>query len=215
MLAALPILERDGAFTAAFRKEISIRHDPFGARCDFPLASGKRGRHCALAALEAAGRGKVSRMPVSIRIVLESLLRNRDDGRITEARVRQLAGWQPTAMRSREIPFVVARIVLRDFTGVPLLGNLAAMPGAARRFGRNPEIGSMAIVDDEEFDILGLEGDLRPPHDVTRAIRQHDGARREVAPLLRVDTPVEVGYLRHGDILPYVLRRLLPGAEPE
>ncbi len=117
-----------------------MTHDPFGALRDFRLESGKPGRYYALAALEAAGLGKVSRLPVSIRIVLESVLRHCDGRRITAEHVRQLAGWQPQAARSAEIPFVVARIVLQDFTGVPLLCDLAAMRSAAQRFGRNPQI---------------------------------------------------------------------------
>ncbi len=115
-------------------------HDPFDALRELPLASGKSLRYYALAALESAGLGKVSRLPVSIRIVLESLLRNCDGRKITADHVRQLANWQATAPRSSEIPFVVARIVLQDFTGVPLLCDLAAMRGAAKRFGKEPGI---------------------------------------------------------------------------
>ena len=115
-------------------------HDLFGALRDFRLACGKPGRFYALAALEEAGLGKVSRLPVSIRIVLESVLRNCDGRKITVAHIRQLAAWQPTAERSAEIPFVVARIVLQDFTGVPLLCDLAAMRGVAQRYGKNPKL---------------------------------------------------------------------------
>src|ERR1017187_5725782 len=129
-----------GGVVASFPAEASMTHDPFGALRDFRLDSGKPGRYYALAALEAAGLGKVSRLPVSLRIVLESVLRHCDGRRITAEHVRQLAGWQPTAARSAEIPFVVARIVLQDFTGVPLLCDLAAMRSAAQRFGRNPQI---------------------------------------------------------------------------
>ena len=115
-------------------------HDPFDALQDFSFASGKSSRYYSLAALEVAGLGRISRLPVSIRIVLESLLRNCDGRKITADHVRQLAAWQPNAPRSAEIPFVVARIVLQDFTGVPLLCDLAAMRGVAQRFGRNPKI---------------------------------------------------------------------------
>ncbi|MES2879928.1 MAG: aconitate hydratase [Pseudomonadota bacterium] len=115
-------------------------HDPFGALQDFRFASGKEARYYALSALEAAGVGPVSRLPVSLRIVLESLLRHCDGRKITEAHVRQLAAWQPHAPRSSEVPFVVARILLQDFTGVPLLCDLAAMRGVAQRFGKNPKI---------------------------------------------------------------------------
>ncbi|MFA7268018.1 MAG: aconitate hydratase AcnA [Sterolibacterium sp.] len=107
---------------------------------EFRFASGKTGHLHSLPALEAAGVGKVSRLPVALRIVLESLLRNLDGKRIAEVHVRQLANWQPQAVRAEEIPFVVARIVLQDFTGVPLLCDLAAMRDTAARFGKNPRI---------------------------------------------------------------------------
>ena len=84
--------------------------------------------------------GKISRLPVSIRIVLESVLRNCDGKKVTEEHVRQLAGWKPIGARTDEIPFVVARIVLQDFTGVPLLADLAAMRGVAKRVGKNPKV---------------------------------------------------------------------------
>ena len=114
--------------------------DPFGALKAFSPVAGQSARYHALAALEAAGLGKVSRLPVSIRIVLESLLRHCDGRKVTEDHVRELAAWQPDAPRSAEIPFVVARIVLQDFTGVPLLCDLAAMRGVAARFGKDPKI---------------------------------------------------------------------------
>jgi aconitate hydratase len=84
-------------------------------------------RFHSLPALERAGIGKISRLPVSLRIVLEALLRHCDGKRVSEKHIRELAGWQPKAARSEEIPFVVARVVLQDFTGVPLLCDLAAM----------------------------------------------------------------------------------------
>jgi aconitate hydratase len=80
----------------------------------------------------------VRRLPVSLRIILESLLRNCDGRRITLAHIVELAGWQPDAPRTSEIPFFPARIVLQDFTGVPLLCDLAAMRSVAERFGRDP-----------------------------------------------------------------------------
>src|SRR4051812_41057320 len=92
-----------------------------------------------LPALEQSGF-KVSRLPVSIRIVLESLLRNCDGKRVSDSAIRDLASWQPKAERTEEIPFVVARIVLQDFTGVPLLVDLAAMRSAVARMGKNPKI---------------------------------------------------------------------------
>jgi aconitate hydratase len=93
-----------------------------------------------LPALEEAGLGTISRLPVSIRVVLESVLRNCDGHRIHEKDVRDLAAWNAARPTSAEIPFVVARIVLQDFTGVPLLVDLAAMRSAVARLGRNPNL---------------------------------------------------------------------------
>src|SRR5271167_428001 len=106
----------------------------------FNAGQGKEGFYYSLPALEEAGIGKVSRLPVSIRVVLESVLRNCDGKKITEEHVHQLARWSPTATRTEEIPFVVARVVLQDFTGVPLLCDLAAMRGVAQRMGKNPKV---------------------------------------------------------------------------
>ncbi|UXY14159.1 aconitate hydratase AcnA [Chitiniphilus purpureus] len=106
----------------------------------FALPGGGSFRYYSLPALEAAGVGPVSRLPVSIRIVLEAVLRNCDGKKVTEEHVRQLANWQAVADRVDEIPFVVARVVLQDFTGVPLLADLAAMRSAAEAAGRNPNV---------------------------------------------------------------------------
>jgi aconitate hydratase len=76
---------------------------------------------------------------VSIRIVLESVLRNCDGKKVSEEHVHQLANWRPTGNRTDEIPFVVARVVLQDFTGVPLLADLAAMRNVAADMGKNPK----------------------------------------------------------------------------
>ena len=83
---------------------------------------------------------EVSRLPHSIRIVLESLLRNFDGERITEEHIKQVANWEPNAKRIEEIPFVVARVVLQDFTGVPLLADIAAMRGVAKKHGHDPKL---------------------------------------------------------------------------
>jgi len=117
-----------------------MSNDPFNSRQSFTLASGKPGTLYSLPALEKAGVGNISRLPVSIRIVLESVLRNCDGKKVTEQHVRELANWQPNAERTQEIPFVVARIVLQDFTGVPLLADLAAMRDAAAKQGKDPKI---------------------------------------------------------------------------
>ena len=105
----------------------------------YSLASGGTGRMYSLPALEAAGVGKVSRLPVSIRLVLESVLRNCDGKKVSEHHVRELANWAPNGTRTDEIPFVVARVVLQDFTGVPLLADLAAMRNVAHGLGKNPK----------------------------------------------------------------------------
>src|SRR5438105_2059035 len=104
--------------------------DPFNT-----LQSFKHGKLHSLAALGEALGVKIDRLPVSIRIVLESVLRNCDGRKVTEEHVAQLANWKPVAPRTEEIAFVVARIVLQDFTGVPLLCDLAAMRGVAARMG--------------------------------------------------------------------------------
>jgi aconitate hydratase len=104
---------------------------------EFKLASGGSGRYYSLPALEQAGIGKVSRLPVSIRIVLESVLRNCDGKKVADEHVKELANWSPTGARTSEIPFVVARVVLQDFTGVPLLCDLAAMRNVAADMGKN------------------------------------------------------------------------------
>ena len=112
----------------------------FGTLQSFDLGNGQQGALHSLPQLEQAGIGKVSRLPVSIRLVLESVLRNCDGKRVLEENVRALANWKPTAPRKEEVPFVVARIVLQDFTGVPLLVDLAAMRSALARLGRNPKL---------------------------------------------------------------------------
>ena len=117
-----------------------MSHNLHNTLQQFKLASGKSGKFYSLPALEKAGLGKISRLPVSIRIVLESVLRNCDGKKVTEAHLRQLAAWKPKAARTNEIPFVLARIVLQDFTGVPLLADLAAMRGVAHRMGKNPKV---------------------------------------------------------------------------
>jgi len=104
------------------------------------LQSFKHGKFYSLPALEKAGLGTISRLPLSIRVVLESVLRNCDGKKVSAEHVKQLAGWKPNAARTDEIPFVVARIVLQDFTGVPLLADLAAMRGVAARLGKNPKM---------------------------------------------------------------------------
>lgn len=115
-------------------------HNLFGSLKEFDLGNGGKGSFYSLPALEAGGIGPISRLPVSIRLVLESVLRNCDGQRVSEDSVRLLANWEPKAARTAEIPFVVARIVLQDFTGVPLLVDLAAMRSAVQRLSKDPKI---------------------------------------------------------------------------
>jgi aconitate hydratase len=115
-------------------------HNLFDSLQSFDLGSGKKGKFYSLPALEKAGVGPISRLPVSIRLVLESVLRNCDGKKVQESSVRELANWKPIEARTAEIPFVVARIVLQDFTGVPLLVDLAAMRSAVAKLGKNPKI---------------------------------------------------------------------------
>jgi aconitate hydratase len=117
-----------------------MNYDLFNASRQFKCGNGQDGRFFSLPELEEAGVGPISKLPVSIRIVLESVLRNCDGKKISEQDVRTLANWQPKAERTAEIPFIVARIVLQDFTGVPLLVDLAAMRSAAARLGKRPEV---------------------------------------------------------------------------
>ena len=104
----------------------------------FRMPSGRSGRFYSLPAL-ARRYPNVRRLPVSLRIVLESVLRHCDGEKVTAEQVVQLANWQPDAPRTDEIPFMVARVVLQDFTGVPLLADLAAMRSTAQRLGHDPK----------------------------------------------------------------------------
>ncbi len=116
-----------------------MNKDFFKARQQFTLGNGQKGDFFSLPALEKNGVAKISRLPVSIRIVLESVLRNCDGQKILEKDVQELANWKAKSERVAEIPFIVARIVLQDFTGVPLLVDLAAMRSAAAALGKRPE----------------------------------------------------------------------------
>ena len=114
-------------------------HNSFNTLKKLKVSDTKSGYYYSLPALGKELGIDVKRLPVSIRIVLESILRNCDGQKVTEDHVRQLAAWQPNAPREHEIPFVVARVVLQDFTGVPLLADIAAMRSVAQRTGKNPK----------------------------------------------------------------------------
>src|SRR6187401_2868655 len=103
------------------------------------LPSGASSTYYSLPQLEKTGAASLSRLPVSLRILLESVLRNQDGRRIRDEDVEALVSWQPRAPRTAEVPFVVGRVLLQDFTGVPLLVDLAAMRSAVARRGGDIE----------------------------------------------------------------------------
>ena len=114
-----------------------MSHNLFNTQQTFKKGDGGEGKFYSLPQLEKEGLGAISRLPVSIRIVLESVLRNYDGKKISEQDVKNLASWGATDERVNEIPFVVARVVLQDFTGVPLLVDLAAMRSAVEGLGKD------------------------------------------------------------------------------
>ncbi len=114
---------------------MTLKH---ACKININLGNGKTGHCYSLPALEKQGLGKISRLPVSLRIVLESLLRNSGNSGgnlVTEAQVREVASWQPNAPRTAEIPFIVGRVVLNCMAGIPLLGDLTAIRGEVNRRG--------------------------------------------------------------------------------
>jgi aconitate hydratase len=115
-------------------------NDEFKTLKKFDAGQGREGFFYSLPALEEQGIGNISRLPVSIRIVLESVLRNCDGKKVRRKDVEALANWNAKSPVNEEIPFVVARIVLQDFTGVPLVVDLAAMRSAVKRLGGDPKI---------------------------------------------------------------------------
>lgn len=119
---------------------LTDEHTPGLAAClrHFALGNGASGRYFSLPALEQLSGEPISRLPVSLRIVLESLLRNCNGTTVTEAHIKALAAWKPRETRTNEIPFIVARIIIPDSSGVPLLVDLAAMRDAARALGFDP-----------------------------------------------------------------------------
>jgi len=118
-----------------------MSHNVFNTKQTFKTGNGDNGSFYSLPQLEKEGIGNVSRLPISIRVVLESVLRNFDEGKtVSEADIRAISNWRATADRTEEVPFVIARVILQDFTGVPLLVDLAAMRSAAARLGADPGV---------------------------------------------------------------------------
>ena len=112
----------------------------FDVLADFKLPEGGVGAFYSLPELERCGAGPISRLPVSIRILLESALRNCDGKKVTWGHVKELAGWQPNGARHSEVPLVPSRILLQDLNGVPIIADLAAMRDAAVDLGRDPAL---------------------------------------------------------------------------
>ncbi|MBL7093633.1 aconitate hydratase AcnA [candidate division KSB1 bacterium] len=112
--------------------------NPFNARMKFTTETGEV-NYYSLSKLEQDGIGKVSRLPFSIKIVLESLLRNCDDYVVTKDHVAALASWQATSPKKSEIPYKPARVIMQDFTGVPAVVDLAALRSAMARAGGDPK----------------------------------------------------------------------------
>src|SRR5256885_16384331 len=114
-------------------------NDEFKTLTEFDAGNGREGFLYSLPALEEKSVGKISRLPVSIRIVLESVLRNCDGKKVQRKDIETLANWNAKKPANEEIPFVVARIVLQDFTGVPLVVDLAAMRSTVQRLKGDPK----------------------------------------------------------------------------
>src|SRR6476660_6187975 len=115
-------------------------NNEFNTLQKFDTGNRREGFFHSLPSLEEQGVGAISRLPVSIRIVLESVLRNCDGKKVRRKDVETLANWKAKSPAQEEIPFVVARIVLQDFTGVPLVVDLAAMRSAVKELGGDPKI---------------------------------------------------------------------------
>src|SRR5690242_19730182 len=113
-----------------------MAHNAFNTLKTFQPAAGKSGQYYSLPEL-AKTFPSVKRLPISIRVVLESVLRNVDGKKVTEEHVKELASWSAKGARTAEIPFILARIVLQDFTGVAVLADLAAMRNLAAKLGKN------------------------------------------------------------------------------
>jgi len=133
-LTSIPV--RQSSFTS--RSKIIVSVDPLGARDTFDTGNGRAAIY-RISRLEDAGFGAVSRLPYSIRVLLESVLRNCDNFAVTEQDVRNLAAWNAAEPAPQEIPFKPSRVVLQDFTGVPAVVDLAAMRAAMERLGGDPE----------------------------------------------------------------------------
>ena len=116
---------------------MNTANDPFGVVRKLRLSDGEV-CYYSLEALESMGMDGVSRLPKTIRILLESVLRNVDEFSVRKEDVRAVAEWNPGQPSLAEIPFKPARVVLQDFTGVPSVVDLAALREACQRLGKDP-----------------------------------------------------------------------------
>lgn len=112
----------------------------FDVLAEFALPEGGVGAFHSLPEIERRDMGRVSRLPISIRILLEAAIRHYDGKKVTAQHVRELAGWQPNGKRQNEVPLVPSRILLQDLNGVPIIADLAAMRDAAVELGRDPAL---------------------------------------------------------------------------
>jgi len=135
--------------------------NPFNTRASLETKSG-RAAFYRLESLEKAGLGAISRLPFSIKVLLEAVLRNTDGQLIKESDVAALAGWKANAAVRQEVPFRPARVILQDFTGVPAVVDLAAMRSAMERLGGDPaKINPLVPVDlvidhSVQVDVFGI-----------------------------------------------------------
>ncbi|ANU17205.1 aconitate hydratase 1 [Planococcus maritimus] len=136
------------------------------SRTSFEL-NGKTYNYYRLAALEEAGIAKVSRLPYSVKVLLESVLRQHDGYVINDEHVEELAKWGKDANKEAEVPFKPSRVILQDFTGVPVVVDLAALRSAMSEMGGdpdkiNPEIPVDLVIDHSvQVDRYGTEDALR------------------------------------------------------
>jgi aconitate hydratase len=146
--------------------------DPFGVRTEISFGDGQKAHYFSLPKLEEKGVGDISRLPFSIKILLESVLRNCDDFAFTQEHVRKLAGWKPIEAEREETPYKPARVVLQDFTGVPAVVDLAVMRDAMKRIGGdplkiNPQVPCDLVIDHSvQVDFFGTPDSLRKNEEV-------------------------------------------------
>ncbi len=142
----------------------STSKNTFGSRRSLRLADGSEATIFDIQALSRTGIGQVERLPFSIRILIENLLRHEDGVAVSADDIEALANWDPTT--EREISFMPARVILQDFTGVPAVVDLAAMRDAMRELGGDPELinphlpSELVIDHSVQVDSFGLRASL-------------------------------------------------------